>query len=116
MNEQLDLLAEPRARHDDPPTSKAAAESLKKNQRINLARITEIVDNAGGYGCIADEVWQVLCLEDPAYWTPRRSTVHGRVSNAVKAGLIVPAGHLHVRLSVLNHVQQIHTTPRWHRD
>lgn len=116
LHHQLGLFSEPRARHNDPATSKSAAESLKKNQRVNLARITEIVDNAGPYGCIADEVWQVLCLEDNAYWHNRRSTVHGRVSNAATAGLIVPKGHQHVRLSVLNRIQQIQITPRWQVD
>lgn len=112
---QLGLFSEPRARHDDPTTSKAAAESLKVRQRVNLARITEIVDNAGPYGATADEVWQVLCLEANDYWHNRRSTVHGRVSNAATAGLIVPKGPQCVRLSVLNRIQQIHITPRWQR-
>ena len=110
--QQLDLLAEPRARHDDAATAKAAAASLRKNNRLHVERVAEIVDAAGPYGCIADEVWQQLCLEDNDYWYPRRSTVHGRVSNAAAAGLIVPKGPKWCRLSVLDHIQQVHVTPR----
>ena len=111
--DQLNLLAEPRARAHDPQPSRDAAEKLKKNNRLHLGRVAEIVDAAGAYGCTADEVWQVLRLEDGEYWQNRRSTVHGRVSNAATGGLIVPSGYKHVRLSVLNEPQTIYVTPRW---
>lgn len=112
MSDQLALWGEARARHDDPEPSRVAAEALKPNHQARLVRIAEIVDQAGQWGAIADEVHAVLCLEDEAYWRPRRSTVHGRVSNAKDAGLIVARGPKHVRMSVLNAVQTVYVTPK----
>lgn len=105
---QLDLFGDARARHDDPDTSRDAAAKVNKGRR--LERIAEIVGDAGVWGAIADEVWQRLILDDSLYWTPRRSTVHGAVSGAAKAGLIVPRGDGARRLSVLNSVQTVYVT------
>lgn len=109
MSDQLALWAEARARHSDPEPSRVAADKVNKGRRLPI--IAEIVANAGQWGCIADEVWQTLILEDSLYWTPRRSTAHGAVSGAAKAGLIEPRADGSRRLSVLNSVQTVYVTP-----
>lgn len=112
--QQLTLIVEPRARHDDPDTSGAAAAKVGRGSMLERIRhIASIVDAAGEYGCTADECWQTLCVEDETYWRPRRSTAHKRFSDAAQAGLIVPLGRKHSRLSVLGSIQRIHCAPRF---
>lgn len=114
MSTQLDLFADSRARHNDPPSSVAAAAKAKRGNGERLRRIAEIVDEAGTWGCIRDEIWARFVLDDPETWTPRRyPTISGAVSRCEDAGLIVPAGLKQSRLSVLGNIQQIYVTPRW---
>lgn len=110
--DQLNLLAEPRARATDPATSVAAAARVKPGNQARLLRIAEIVDESGARGATSDEIWQRFCLDDP-YWLPRKSTVHGAVSRTISAGLIQPKGPKLTRLSVLSEPQQILVTERW---
>lgn len=108
MTAQLNLFTEPRARHDDPSTSRDAAARVKPSQQSRLERVARIVDEAGYWGATADDVHQRVVAEDGR---GVRSTWHGAVSDAAAEGLIVPRGEKHVRLSVNNSPMRIYITP-----
>jgi hypothetical protein len=105
--QQLNLLSEPRARHDDPETSKAAAAKVKPGNPARLLRVAEIVDAKGLWGATADEVYACTADGSP------RSTWHGAVSRAAEAGLIVPHPKATKRMSQYNTLMRVYVHPRF---
>lgn len=109
MSNQLALFTAPGVRHDDPDTSRVAAETVKPGHQGRLESIARYVAEAGTWGATADEVWQRACLDDE-HALKRRSTWHGAVSRAAEAGLISPRNDGARRLSVLNVVMTVYVT------
>ncbi len=90
MSEQLTLLSEPRARHDNPATSHAAAERVKPGHSRRLETVALVIELSAHRGCTAEEVW--LWAQVQAGVTLKESTWRGAVSRASAAGFIVPNG------------------------
>lgn len=81
--EQLSLLSEPRVRHDNPPTSVAAAESVRPNVDKLEAKILAVYET---YGPCND---QELCTYMAPWHGP---TVISARSRLKKRGLVVGDG------------------------
>lgn len=110
--DQLVLIREPRARHDNPVASRVAAGKVRSTHQGRLARIAGWVDDAGYQGMTADEIHARAVLEDGR---AVRSTWHGATSAACREGLIVRRGPKDTRLSVNNSIMHIYITARWQR-
>lgn len=88
MNRQLTLVAQPRARHDNPATAKAAAESVAHGAGYLEAQIAAVV--AQCQPVIAEGIAGVLEYRHPGRWTV--GTVVTAVSRVAARGLIIPDG------------------------
>lgn len=85
---QLSLLNQPRARHDNPHTSKAAAESVAPASGYLESRI---VDACKGISALtAEQIAGILGVREPGRWD--EGTIRTAVSRASRRGVIVPDG------------------------
>jgi hypothetical protein len=87
--EQLSLLDQPRARHTDPATSRAAAVRVAPSAGALATAIVAALARAGE-PITAPDIADRVTENQPGRWD--RGTVLSAVSRARTAGLIVPAG------------------------
>lgn len=104
MQQQLELLTEPRVRHTDPDTSRDAAATVKPGHNRRLEAIAQLVEASRDDGMTADEVHSFMSRA-------MRSTIHGAVSACCKAGLIVPTAR--TRPSVSGCAMRVYIHPRY---
>lgn len=86
---QLALIAEPRARHDNPHTSKAAAQSVAPAASYLESQIVACVAR-GRYPITAEGIAELVGFDHPDRWTV--GSIVTAVSRCASRGLIVPSG------------------------
>lgn len=89
MSTQLSLLNQPRARHDDPDTSRAAAASVQPAAPLLETLIRQVVEAYRGHAT-AETIAHDIGSQFPGRWVD--STIRGAVSRAAENGVIVPCG------------------------
>ena len=85
---QLSLLNQPRARHDNPHTSEAAAESVAPASGYLESRIVDACK--GARALTAEQIAGILGVREPGRWD--EGTIRTAVSRAAKRGLLVVDG------------------------
>ena len=85
---QLSLLNQPRQRHDNPHTSKAAAESVAPASGYLERRIVEACK--GARALTAEQIAGILGVREPGRWD--EGTIRTAVSRASRRGLLTPDG------------------------